>query len=236
MIWLPGLVERNHDLQNPSSPEKLRTVAARIRLGPEQHVLDVGAGSCGPAVLLASEYGCRVTAVEQYEGFVERARARAEAAGVSHLVTVVHGDGSAWPRPGDVYDVGWCLGATFVYDGYEATLDRLTPAVRPGGHLVVGEVYARVPGQQHEGEALPSLDERLAVLLARGLRPVSVQTANDDEWETYHSLHLLALEDWLDENPGHEEYERILAFRADNVAALLAQRLLGWTILAARVP
>jgi hypothetical protein len=62
-----------------------------------------------------------------------------------------------------------------------------------------------------------------------------VITASDD-WDTYHSLHLLALEDWLDENPGHEDYAEVAAFRPDCVAHYLAERELGWAIVAARVP
>ncbi|HEU0131494.1 MAG TPA: methyltransferase domain-containing protein [Mycobacteriales bacterium] len=236
MIWLPGLVERNHDLQNPTSRAKLRLLAERLRLGPGDHLLDVGAGRCGPAVLFASETGCRVTAVEQFGGFVAAARERAAAAGVAHLVTVVEGDGAAYPLPGEVYDVAACLGASFVYGGFAATLARLRSGVRPGGHVVVGEPYARVPGQELGGEVLPDLGGLLAIVAAHDLRPVSVITASDDDWDTYHSLHLLALEDWLDEHPDDPDAAEVVAFRPDAVDHYLAERALGWAVIAARVP
>jgi precorrin-6B methylase 2 len=236
MVWLPGLVERNHDLQNPTSRAKLLTVATRLRLGPDHHVLDVGAGRGGPAILLAAETGCRVTAVEQFPGFVVAARRRAEEAGVAHLVEVVESDGAVYPRPGETYDVACCLGASFVYGGFGPTLDRLAPAVRSGGHVAVGEPYARTPGQRLGDDALPPLGGLLDLVAARGLRPTVVVTASEDDWDTYHSLHLLALEDWLDENPGHPDAAEVAAFRGDCVAHYLAEREVGWAIVAARVP
>ena len=232
MVWLPGLVERHHDIQNPTSPEKLRTLFARLRLGSGDSVLDAGAGTGGPAVLLARETGASVTAVEAYEEYVVAGRDRA--AGLP--VTFVHGDAAEHPREGESYDAALCLGASFVYGGFGATLDRLAAGVRAGGHVAVGEPYARVPGQSLGGERLPSLGDLFAAATARGLRPVTVVASSTDDWDTYHSLHLLALEDWLDANPGHPEAGEVAAFREESLAYWLAEREAGWAVVAARVP
>jgi SAM-dependent methyltransferase len=236
MIWLPGLLERNHDLQNPASPAKIRLLGERLRLGPADSVLDVGAGMGGPAILLAREFGSRFTCVERFGGFVAAGRSRAAAAGVADLVTFVESEGAAHPREGETYDVALCLGASFAYGGLAPTLDRLLSGVRPGGRIAVGEVYARVPGQELEGEALPDLGGLLAAFTGRGLRPVSVTTASEDDWDTYHSLHLLALEEWLAENPDHEDAAAVAESRGEVVASYLFERELGWAVVAARVP
>jgi precorrin-6B methylase 2 len=236
VIWLPALIERNHDVQNPTTHEKLRAVYTSLRLGAGDHVLQVGAGTGGPAVLLAAAYGCRVTAVENHGAFVAAARTRAAAAGVAGLVEVVDADGALFPRAGESYDAAFCLGASFVYGGFEPTLERLRGGVRPGGHVVVGEPYARTPGQSREGEPLRDLGELIAVVTGGGLRPVVVVTASDDDWDAYHSGHLLALEDWLDDNPDDPDRADVAAFRGECVTHFLAERVLGWAVVGARVP
>ena len=54
MPWYYAVAERDHDLQNPTSPEKIRHVGELLRLGPDSRVLDVACGMGGPAMLLAT--------------------------------------------------------------------------------------------------------------------------------------------------------------------------------------
>lgn len=82
------LVERDHDLQNPTSPEKIRLVGAYLRPGPQSSVLDVACGKAGPSLLLAQEFGCRIDGVEISSVFAKAARGRVTAAGLEHLITV----------------------------------------------------------------------------------------------------------------------------------------------------
>ena len=76
MAWYYAVAERDHDIQNPTSPEKIRLMGEWLRLGPEKRVLDIACGKCGPALVLASAFGCRITGVERYPGFVATARER----------------------------------------------------------------------------------------------------------------------------------------------------------------
>jgi cyclopropane fatty-acyl-phospholipid synthase-like methyltransferase len=54
------VAERDHELQNPISEEKLVLLGERLRLGPDSRVLDVASGRGGPALVLARSFGCRV--------------------------------------------------------------------------------------------------------------------------------------------------------------------------------
>jgi SAM-dependent methyltransferase len=58
-------------------------------------------------------------------------------------VEIVEGDATAYPLEPESLDVALCLGASFVWDGLAGTLAALVPAVRPGGHIAVGESYWR---------------------------------------------------------------------------------------------
>ena len=75
---------------------KLERVCAKLDLGPDDHVLEIGTGWGGFAVHAAERYGCRVTtttiSAEQHSYALERVRA----AGLSDRVNVLH---AGLPRP-----------------------------------------------------------------------------------------------------------------------------------------
>lgn len=63
-----------------------------LRLGPADHVLEVGTGLGSFALHAARSYGCRVTATASTQAEAEIASARAKEAGLEDLVTVCHDD------------------------------------------------------------------------------------------------------------------------------------------------
>ena len=70
MTWWHAVVETRHELQNPTSPEKIRELGERLGLNPDSHVLDIASGKGGPALILAEAFGCRLTCVERAPEFV----------------------------------------------------------------------------------------------------------------------------------------------------------------------
>ncbi len=67
---------------------KKRHIAQKLCLTrPDLHVLDIGSGWGGMAITLAQDYGARVTGITLSAEQLAAARARAEAAGLSHRVT-----------------------------------------------------------------------------------------------------------------------------------------------------
>ena len=88
------LVERDHEIQNPTSAEKIRLAGEYLRLGPADRVLDVACGKAGPAIVLAEAFGCRIHGIELREGFAEAGRRRIADAGLEALVDIEVADGS----------------------------------------------------------------------------------------------------------------------------------------------
>ena len=244
MPWYHAVVEREHELQNPTSAAKIRLLGERLRLGPGSHVLDVASGRGGPALVLASAFGCRITCVERSEEFDAVARRRVHEAGLEALVELVHADARDFPLEPARYDAALCLGASFVWDGLAGTLEALVPAVRPRGFVAVGEPYWRTwplpdgfePDESEEGfVTLAGTVERFGT---EGLAPVTVIDASHDDWDRYESLHWLAAEDWLAENPDDPDAGTIRRQHEESRESYLRwQRdLLGWAIIAGRKP
>src|SRR5919108_2373714 len=135
MPWYYAVAERDHDLQDPTSAEKIRRLGELLRLEPDTRVLDVACGKGGPALVLASIFGCRIVGVERAPEFVAAGQERIAEAGLADRVEIVEGDASAFPLEPEAWDVALCLGASFVFHDLEGTLAALTPAVRAGGYV-----------------------------------------------------------------------------------------------------
>jgi predicted O-methyltransferase YrrM len=203
MPWWHAVAERDLEIRNPTSREKIVLLGHVLGLTPDTSVLDIASGKGGPALILAREFGCRITGVERAPEFAAEFRRRIAAAGLEDRIEVVEQDATSFTAEREAYDAALCLGATFVWTNLTGTLRALTPLVRPGGHLVVGEVYLRgpVPDEVEGYEEFVSLADT-ATRFSRGeLELVSFIDSSLDDWDRYESLHWRAVEDWLAENP-----------------------------------
>lgn len=240
MPWFFAVAERDHTIQNPTSMDKIRRLGEHLRLDSQSRVLDIACGKGGPALLLAQTFGCRIVGVEKAPEFVVGARARVDAAGLADTIEIVEADASAFPIEREAFDAALCLGASFVWNGLEGTLAALAPAVRPGGHVVVGEPFwRRWPLPDNVGDdGYTSMRGTAARFEAAGLRVVGLIASSEDDWDNYEALHWRALEEWLEENaddPDADETRRLHEMFRDRY--LTSQRdLLGWAIIIGRKP
>jgi SAM-dependent methyltransferase len=236
------VAERDHEIQNPVSEEKLRLLGERLRLDSGSRVLDIASGRGGPALLLAREFGCRVDGIEIAPEFHAAALERAEAAGLAHLVSSRLGDASQEELPAEAYDVALCLGASFVWGGLAGTLDALEPVVRAGGYVVVGEPFWRklpLPEDYADRDGpYTTLEGTVGILESGGLRVVSVIVSSEDDWDRCETLHWRAVEEWLADNPEDADAAHIRARHEEYKRTYLrhGRERLGWAVFVAWRP
>jgi SAM-dependent methyltransferase len=230
------VAEALHEIQNPTSPEKLLLLGERLGLGPESRVLDVASGRGGPALLLAGAHGCRWHGIEISPDFHAVAVERAAEAGLAERVGFELGDAAEVSHEPESYDAALCLGASFVYGSLAETVDALAPAVRPGGHVVVGEPYwRRLPlPEDYEDRRAPwtTLEGTVTVFEACGLPVVSIIASSEDDWDRYETLHWRAIEAWLVDNADDPDAAEIRSrHEAYKTNYLRHQReYVGWAI------
>lgn len=230
------VAEREHEIQNPTSQEKLLLLGERLRLGPGSRVLDVASGRGGPAIVLARAFGCRVEGIEIAPEFHAVAVEHASGAGLAELVSFRLADASREVFGVGMYDAALCLGASFVFGGLAGTLDALEPCVRPGGHVVVGEPYwLRQPlpdDYEDRDEPFTSLDGTVAVVESGGLRVVTLIDSSKDDWDRYETLHWRAVEEWLSENADDPDAPEVRAMHERSMRVYLryGRKYLGWAI------
>jgi SAM-dependent methyltransferase len=242
MTWWHAVVEAEHEIQNPTSEEKIRLLGDRLGLGPESRVLDIASGRGGPALVLAREFGCRLTCVERAPEFLADARERINEAELEDRIELVEDDGATFEL--GRYDAALCIGATFVYGGLVPTLERLRAAAPL---VAVGEPYWRVwplppepelggsSARTAEEEWLP-LPETIERAESAGVRVVSLIASSEDDWDRYESLHWQTLDRWLAANPHDPQAEEFRARgAADRDRYLRWERaVMGWAIFVCR--
>ena len=137
-MWLRWLVE----LDNPfTKTNRAAVIVEHLDLAPGMAVLDMGCGPGRLTVPIARQVGRegRVVALDMQPGMLDRARERAEAAGLSNIefVLAAAGDG----RLGDErFDRALLVTVLGEIPDREAALREIFAALKPGGILSVTEL------------------------------------------------------------------------------------------------
>lgn len=108
---------------------------AAIRAG--ERVLDVGCGCGGTTIDLASEVGDRggVVAVDLSQPMLDRARERAQRAGVADRIAFLRDDAQTASFEAGAFDVVFSRFGVMFFDDPVAAFANLRRALRPGGRL-----------------------------------------------------------------------------------------------------
>ena len=139
-------------------------------------------------------------------------------------------------RAGESNDAALCLGASFVYGSLADTVEALAPAVRLGGHVVVGEPFWRrlpLPADYEDRrDPWTTLEGTVTIFETSGLPVVTVIASSEDDWDRYETLHWQAVERWLAENPGDPDAGDIRARHERNKRTHLrhGRDYVGWAI------
>ncbi len=238
-LVLHEIAESDHRILNPFTDAHLMELASVSRVGPGTRVLDLACGKGEMLVRWAQEHGSSGVGVDISETFVAAARLRADELGLAKRVVIELGDArDCHPEP-QAFDVGACIGATWIGDGVPGTIELLRPAVAPDGLFLIGEPYWREPPPPEARRALGEDDhdfDDLASLLQRfesaGTELVEMVLADPHSWDRYVASQWWTLRLWLDDHPGDPLKEDVERYLEDCRHSHLAyqRRYLGWGV------
>src|SRR6266496_3594657 len=113
-----------------------------LRSLPQHHfdvVVDAGCGAGRQTMVLASELGTPIQAVDSYQPFLDRLEWRAKEQGLAHLVRTHCMDMKGIPSVFPTIDLLWAEGAAYNI-GFANALAIWASAIRPDGFAVVREL------------------------------------------------------------------------------------------------
>ncbi len=234
-----AIVERDLDILNPVSHDKLMQLGEYCELKRDARVLDIG---CGKGYLLrrwAERWETEGTGLELNPAFVREARRLAEAEGVQDRVAVVEGWALEFGSEVEPYDVVTCIGAPFAIGSFGEAVAWMKRALKPSGVLAIGDTFSNevVPDalQADAGEYVP-LTEKVAALEAADLTLTGIVGASTDDWDRYVSGSWRAAHSWAAANPEHPGRAELLRTVQEGRELYLrfTRRYTGWAIFVAR--
>ncbi len=122
-----------------------REMMALLSPTPDQHLLDIGSGVGGPARLLASETGVKVTGIDLTPEFCEVATMLTEKTGLSGLVSFRQGNALELPFDDAGFDGAYTHNVTMNIPDLATFYAEAFRVVKPGG-VFVSTGLAEGPG------------------------------------------------------------------------------------------
>jgi SAM-dependent methyltransferase len=238
------IAESRHRILNPITEEKLLLLGEICRLEEGQQQLDL---ACGKGEMLSrwSEiHGIGGVGVDLSEVFLTAARVRAAELGVDGRLRFEHGEAGAYEAEPGAFDVVSCIGATWIGDGLAGTIEKLRPAMRPGGLMLIGEPYWTEPAPEEAFEAIGVGPDDYASLAgtherfeAAGMELVEMVLADGDSWDRYAAAHWMTISDWLRATPAdHPDAADMREFLEHERRTHLtwSRRYFGWGVFVLR--
>lgn len=232
-------IERYHTFQNPTSEGKLDLAIDYCGIRDGMRILDVGCGKGWLLRRIARHFDVSITGLEINRTFASEARRLADAEGVADRIRIVEGPALDFQAAPASFDLVTCIGASFALGGFEAALDWMARYTKAGGTVAIGEVFAKVLPLPEDlpadrGCEARSLWTTVEKMRARSLMPRGIVESSIDDWNRYHSLHWQAGLDWVLENPGSPDAERLIDPMGQRCDLEFDGRVIGWAILVAR--
>lgn len=223
--------------QGPGTTEATTEAFRRIEalLPPSPAILDLGCGSGGQTLTLATLTPGTILGVDFYPPFVEDLRRRVREGGLAGRVTAEVGDMKALELPPGSFDLVWCEGAIFA-TGFEQGLRNFRPLLRGPGLAVVSEAVWLRPLEEVPPDvvafwrecyaAITDVEANLALARRAGFEAIDHFTLPAAGWLAYVDAVEQRMNEVLARHPGDPDAEAAAASERREFAAFRENQ--GW--------
>jgi len=234
------ITHRNHIVCNPTSQAKYDQLLGLLHLSEASQVLEIATGKGELMTQLIERFGVSGVAVDLSPYHSRDARATFAARVPAANLTFLEMDGAAYqPEKPDSFDLTACLGASWIYDGHQGTLQALMGWTKPGGYVLVGEPYwiqeppaKFIEKADYDRDTFGTHLENCKTGRDLGLMLRYTLVSNYDEWDMYVGLGWDAAYQYAQENPDDPDIPELLRWLENSQRDYLRwQRdCLGWAI------
>lgn len=153
----------------------------RLAVDEASHLLDLGCGVGGPGLRVVAHTGARVTGISVSEEQIKAANRLAAESGLADRAVFQHADAMRLPFADGSFDAVMALESLCHMPDRQQVLTEVSRVLRPGGRLVLTDVFERFPRKEvrHPGidrfcsglmSTMADIDDYVALLHRSGLR------------------------------------------------------------------
>jgi SAM-dependent methyltransferase len=234
------ITHREHMVCNPTSEEKLARLVQLVHLPRGARVVDIACGKGEFLIRLVEAYGAHGVGVDISPFCIAEAERRLRARVPQAGIAFIQMDGADFqPDPSRSFSLASCIGASWIFGGYAATLDALVSMVEPNGWVIAGEPYwLREPSQEYlrasglTRDGFGSHAENVEAGERRGLELVHTLVSSNDDWDRYEGLQWYATAEYARAHPDDPDLADLLERVAKDKSAYLrwGRGTLGWAM------
>jgi len=217
------IAEKDHQILNPFTSEKLMHLGEICHLKPRMRQLDLACGKGEMLCRWAKHFEIRGTGVDISQVFIPAARKRADELGVASQLEFILGDAANFQAEADSIDSVSCIGANWIGGGTRGTLELIKQKglkLNSESLILMGEIFWREEPSDdslagmgvQRGEWAVGLEGILEIFDDAGAHLVEMVLATDTDWDRYQSKHWWAFERWMRENAADPEFDELVFF------------------------
>jgi ubiquinone/menaquinone biosynthesis C-methylase UbiE len=231
-----SISHRYMEILNPSTPEKILHLGKLLKLKKGSRVIDFGCGCAEPLTLWAKKFAITGVGIDISEDFCNRARKKLAKNDLTDQIEIVCSPAADYVFEEEAFDAATCIGATFVFGGFQQTIQSMKRAINQDGRLGIGETHwlsSQVNPEYAQKQATTYTEPQLARFTrSEGFELEYILRSSRDDWDRYVSDSWYALIRWLKENPNHPDYTQVFKhFRNDQNDYLQFQtQHMGWAM------
>lgn len=176
--------------QGPGDSKSLEKAYKKLKLLPEHpDILDVGCGTGGQTLMLASISDGNITAVDNHEPFIEILKKNTIKGGYMDRIKCIVRDMKAMDFKKNSFDLIWCEGAAYCM-GTGNAISEWKPFLRKGGYIVLSELVwfkKDVPGKisqffENEYPEMKYYDQIFPVIESAGFKKIDYFSLPRQSW------------------------------------------------------
>jgi SAM-dependent methyltransferase len=199
--------------QGPGSPEvTLKALSFIDDLTDESRIVDIGCGTGGQTLVLASHAPGHITGVDLFPTFINLFNANVQKLNLQDRVTGVVGSMEALPFQPEELDLIWSEGAIYNI-GFQRGLNEWRQSLKPGGYIAVSEASWFTEERPAEIDTFwnreyPEIDtiaSKVKQLQEAGYIPIATFVLPENCWtQHFYDPQVSAQAKFLEKYPDHE--------------------------------